>query len=256
MRKELTDSERKSLQLEMLDELHKVCTENGLRYSLAYGTLLGAIRHKGFIPWDDDVDIMMPYEDMIRFKELLRSKNISYLDLTINKDFLWFFSRIVSNNTYSLGGRYAKEYGVSIDLYPVVHIVDDQEAIERFLNKGNNLADKVNKMIYYRQLLRLLIPVKTVPGLRGITNNLRNHVLQYSHQNTSTYFSTGGSFKMFNIFKKDIFERIEEIQFEGRYFNAVSCFDTYLSQIYGNYMELPPEDQRVPYHNGQFYWID
>ena len=68
--KEITLEERKQIQLRMLIEIDAFCRKHNIRYSLAYGTLIGAIRHKGFIPWDDDVDIMMPLPDMLRFKEL------------------------------------------------------------------------------------------------------------------------------------------------------------------------------------------
>lgn len=74
--KEITLEERKQIQLRMLIEIDAFCRKHNIRYSLAYGTLIGAIRHKGFIPWDDDVDIMMPLPDMLRFKELFKSETM------------------------------------------------------------------------------------------------------------------------------------------------------------------------------------
>ena len=75
--KKISFEKQKEIQLEMLKEIDYFCKHNSIRYSLAFGTLLGAIRHKGYIPWDDDVDIMMPYPDLIKLKRLFSSEKIS-----------------------------------------------------------------------------------------------------------------------------------------------------------------------------------
>ncbi len=250
----ITEKERKELQLEILDEVHDFCINNGLRYSLAYGTLLGAIRHKGFIPWDDDMDIMMPYQDMMKLKEMLKSDNISYIDATICKDFLWFFSRISSNKTFSRVAPFIKRYGVNIDLYPFVNINDG--CVSDFLDKGLELRNVLNKKIALWSFFSRFFPLKTFPGLRKATKDLRDHVFKDAEQATNTFFSTGGSFKYFNVFTKNIFEDVNLIKFENRQYFAIKNYDYFLSQVYGDYMKLPPEEQRQPYHHGQFYWKD
>ena len=83
MKQEISFEEKKRIQLEMLDEIDAFCRANNIRYSIAFGTLLGAVRHKGFIPWDDDVDIMMPLPDLMRFKQMFKSNTIDYLDVDI-----------------------------------------------------------------------------------------------------------------------------------------------------------------------------
>ena len=99
-KKEITFEERKTIQLEMLKEIDAFCKENKIRYSLAFGTLLGAVRHKGFIPWDDDVDIIMPLPDMLKLKETFRSESIEYCDGETSKYYSYAFSRLVNKKTY------------------------------------------------------------------------------------------------------------------------------------------------------------
>ena len=114
--------ERKKIQLEMLKEIDAFCRTNDIRYSLAFGTLLGAIRHKGFIPWDDDVDIMMPLPDMFKFKRLFYSNNLKYCDVDTENHYDFPFSRIAYKPTYRQRGLIFQSYGVCIDLYPVISI--------------------------------------------------------------------------------------------------------------------------------------
>ena len=97
-------SEIKEIQLEMLDEVDSFCRKNSIKYSLAFGTLLGAIRHKGYIPWDDDMDIVMPLPDMLRFKKEFRSKLLKYCDIETEPNYEFSFSRITYTPTYSRKG--------------------------------------------------------------------------------------------------------------------------------------------------------
>lgn len=93
--KEITFEERKTIQLDMLKEIDAFCRTNNIRYTLACGTLIGAIRHGGYIPWDDDVDITMPYDDMLKFKKLFKSETMKYCDIETEKNYGYEFSRII-----------------------------------------------------------------------------------------------------------------------------------------------------------------
>ncbi len=138
-KRQITLEERKSVQLEMLKEIDAFCRAKDIKYSLAFGTLLGAIRHKGFIPWDDDVDIMMPLPDMLRFKELFHSDSMKYCDVDTEKHFEYGFSRIANVKTYNKRGLIAKAYGICIDVYPMVSVPLDSEKNELFFKKASEL---------------------------------------------------------------------------------------------------------------------
>ena len=131
--KQLTKEEIRQVQLEMLDEVDAFCRANNIRYSLAFGTLLGAVRHKGYIPWDDDMDIIMPLPDLLRFKELFKSEKIQYIDIDTERHYPYHFSRIAYRLTYNRISRFVKAYGVNIDIYPVVGMPDTEEQILTFL---------------------------------------------------------------------------------------------------------------------------
>ena len=254
MDNKLSDEQRRNLQLQILDEIDELCKQNGIKYSLAYGTLLGAVRHHGFIPWDDDVDIMMPYHDMIKFKECLNSELIEFIDADNNNQFEWFFSRIASKKTYSKPGKYIQSYGVNVDLYPIVNVLDDERIIDNYLIEGQRLNALANNSIKWQRRAAKYLSLKTIPTFRHNVLKLRAHVYQYKDESSSIFFSTGGSFKRFNIFDFDFFNELDNIVFEGRQYSAIKEFDKYLSQIYGEYMTPPPEDKRIPYHGGVYYW--
>ena len=138
----ITLDERKKIQLEMLDEIDAFCRVNNIRYSLAFGTLIGAIRHKGYIPWDDDVDLIMPLPDMLRFKKIFKSDKLGYADLDTIPHYEYHFSRIYFLPTYSQVGLLEKSYGVNIDLYPVVGMPDTEKEIQEFLESIQPLYKK------------------------------------------------------------------------------------------------------------------
>lgn len=252
--KRITPEEVKAIQLEMLKEIDAFCRNNSIRYSLSYGTLLGAIRHKGYIPWDDDVDLIMPYPDLLRFKEKLRSDSLKVLDIDTYNYYEWPFPRICHTSTYSKKGRFNKWYGINIDLYPVVGMVDDVDAINAYMKKGNQLQKKVDfYRLWHRRELRHT-PFSFFPFYKNAIKKEYDYVRMYPFEGAMKYFHVGGWFKMYEVFDYDVFESMIDVDFEGCKFLAPARYDDYLRQVYGNYMQLPPEDKRHPYHGGEYYW--
>lgn len=247
--------ERKKLQLEMLCEIDDFCRKNNIRYTLAYGTLIGAIRHKGFIPWDDDVDILMPLPDMIRFKNEFVSSKIRFCDVDTEPYYEFPFPRLAYNGTYRKEGLISKSYGVNIDLYYLISMRDDKEYTESFFSNAYRILKKRLFFLKWRTRIIRRFPVKNIPFYSKYIKQYSNYYRNASeYLETSHYFAVGGLPCWKEYYDFNIFERLIDVDFEGHKFLGSASYDKWLRQEYGEYMQLPPEDQRVPYHGGVYYW--
>ena len=256
-KKEITFEERKVLQLEMLKEIDAFCKRNGIRYSLAFGTLLGAVRHKGFIPWDDDVDIMMPLPDMLRFKKLFKSDSIKYCDVDTHKYFAYGFSRLAQKRTLDKIGLFLKDSGVCIDLYPIVSIPDHPQQRDVFFNKAEILFKRRKWFMKWGRIFFRISPIRYFPGYEKTMKEYRDFLLyEIEYGNTNTYYVVAGPLNLREKMSYDFdpFKEMTEVEFEGYFFPSIFRYDKYLTLRYGDYMKLPPEDQRHPYHGGHLYW--
>ena len=249
----ITLEERKKIQLVMLDEIDSFCRKNNIRYSLAFGTLIGAIRHKGYIPWDDDVDIIMPLPDMLRFKSEFKSEQLAYVDIDTMPYYEFHFSRIGYLPTYSRTGLIERSYGVNIDLYPVVGMPDTEEGIQKFLTEINPLYQKRLKQITWRHRLIKYFPFVIIPGYSTTIRRFRDRVLNSYPYETAKNYLHAGSVRRINIMDFDVFDGFIDVEFEGHTYQAVAKYHKYLTHCFGDYMQLPPEDQRHPYHGGTYY---
>lgn len=259
MNKLVSREDQKHIQLEMLNEIDAFCTKNSIRYSLAFGTLLGAIRHKGFIPWDDDVDIMMPVGDMLRFKNEFHSSNMKYCDIDTESHFEYAFSRIASLRTFRKAGLVNRSYGVCIDLYPVIPISSVEKENDLFFEKGAKLLNIRLNAIRIKSFLCKILPVKTFPGFDYMIRLYHDHLLSLSVcPPYRKYYIIAGHISLRNrmIYDYDLFDKLIDVDFEEFKFKATIHFDQFLSLRYGDYMTLPPMEERKPYHGGQYYWIE
>jgi lipopolysaccharide cholinephosphotransferase len=254
-KKPLTLDEKREIQLRMLDEVDAFCRKNDIRFSLACGTLLGAIRHKGFIPWDDDMDIMMPREDLEKFKRLFSSDTVSYIDINNWPFYPFATSKIVNTSTYSIPGKIVKGFGVDIDLYPIHPLPADKQFVSVFLSRGERIRKRRLPFMKWRSRFIRRFPIKTILGYSYMMRKHYNQVYSYPFptNNVGYYFVNSGEMDWAHTYDYDLFEQMIDIQFEGHTYMAISSWDKYLTQRYGNYMELPSEDKRHPYHGGVFY---
>ena len=266
--KEMTLREVQLFALEILKDVHEFCVANNIRYSIAYGTLIGAIRHKGFIPWDDDIDIVMPRPDYERFCKTFKSSKGFYLFSPLNGDCYFNYSRVCDlDKTYVHSAAWCKESptGMWIDIFPLDGVdIKQNRDVEGQILKGIGAKRNASRMPldkWSRPMplnYRFKVIVKKI--LYFNTNNKKivydyEKLITKSDYNVESYC---GNKSLTTYWKKDFypksyFESYTEVEFEGQKFMATSEYDKYLRQIYGDYMQLPPEEKRVR-HPQQMYW--
>lgn len=251
----LSLDERKSIQLDMLKEIDAFCRAKKIKYSLAFGTLLGAIRHKGFIPWDDDVDIMMPLPDLLRFKNEFKSEKIEYHDVDNDRYHSFAFSRLINKQTYSESGLFFRGEGVAIDLYVCIGIPDNREA---FIKGVEPLFNKRMKAIKNRLRVLSYLPIKTIPLYAKTQKAYRDYLFTNSipYERANFYYIIAGHINLWKLmsYDYDVFNDLVDMQFEGLPCLVTAYYDKFLTQRYGDYMTPPPLNEQHPAHGGKYYW--
>lgn len=253
----ITLEERKKIQLEMLVEIDAFCRAHNIKYMLAFGTLLGAIRHKGYIPWDDDVDISMPLEDMLRFKKEFKSDKLKYCDVDTEKNYAYHFSRISHKATYSKIGLIGKCHGVCIDLYPMIEVSSSKETNNAIIEKLLPIFRKRIQLIKWRSRIMRFLPIHSIKGIDSVVRKYRDMTFNlFTNNGGGLFHCIAGPLTSFDTHTLGFnpFEDLIDVEFEGMKFLAPNNYHEYLSTCYGDYMQLPPEDQRHPYHSGSYFW--
>lgn len=260
-KKQLTGDEVKQVELGILDYIDAICKEHKIEYFLDYGTLLGAIRHKGFIPWDDDIDICMKRKDYERFISIMsnvQNPHYKLLSMETSSSYYYEFGKVVDTRvelnetgTLNLPGM-----GVWVDVFPkdnlpkhhlwlkwlvTIFVVCRVFAVyKRFPKKHSVLFYPVwlvSRLIGYKPFLNLIKLFSTfdkdketpyIGDLRDLTAK------RYA-------------------WDREIFNKSVLVPFEGKEYPAPQKWDEYLKGLYGDYMKLPPEDKRIP-HLFEAYW--
>lgn len=267
MKKELTVAETQAVSLEILNIIATVCEERNYRYFLIYGTLIGAVRHSGFIPWDDDVDIMMPRPDYEKLLNHLKNNIDRYPNLEVFnpdtcRDYPYMITRI-SDKRYEIDMSNEKPYGmgVFIDIYPYDGLGDTKKEAIKFGLKGDRLSSLCylasrkhfaieNTKSFLRKVIKLpaFIHAK-IHGKKYYQKKLQKLANTKSFEKSNyigcVVWLSGGER---DIFPKEWFKESIKMKFDKYEFNVPKDYDKILRQIYGNYMQLPPESERVGHH--------
>ena len=248
-------------ELEILKEFHRICEEENLTYYLSSGTLLGAVRHQGFIPWDDDIDVCMPVKDYKRFCKIAPSKLSSrfYFQNHITDDNYFFaFSKIRMNHTTCIHRLYRYHQvhqGIWIDIFPLVETTGstiDMKLKNKMIKIGSafqfenylegvykEYCDKFGKVTIWGVKLVSKLPLRVRKDLHSLFNNLA-----YYGRNRGYYTEVFSD--VLHYVPKEAFEgEPAKLRFEGECFYAPANYDLYLKYIFGDYMKLPPENERV-----------
>lgn len=271
--RELALSETRKRQITLLDWFDGFCRRNNLRYSLAGGTLLGAVRHQGYIPWDDDIDVMMPRPDYDQFVRLTGNGRMSQDVIVMTpynqskKDRLPFtYTKIGNLHTVLIEKSRTKKisYYVYIDVFPIDGLPEkNREKYIKANGKINLLIEALFLAKYnmkYGALFRrfawkgINLLSKIIDGEK-ILKKLEKKV---SELNFDSCRYVGNAFCGCGIreqYTRNAFD-FTKIRFEEKEYSCIVGYDAYLTKLYGNYMQLPPKEKQVLVHDYVAYSID
>ena len=260
--------------LNILLEIDRICRAYGIEYMLDAGTLLGAVRHKGFIPWDDDVDIAMTRDNFERFRAVAMNELKEGMELVMPGElgdgsvFYDFTPRIIYLNSR----RHAESEEMSyyggklnhlwVDIFILDNISDNPvlDKLTRFRQMmlyGYAMSKRYKlDMSKYRGLdalkVKVLVNLGRIVDMRDIFKRQESLSVRYNTGNTRRlYYSNYQPDYLRVTLKREWVEPAEELEFEGHMLMVPPYYHEVLTEIYGDYMQLPPEDQRVPSHSDE-----
>lgn len=270
--KKLELEECKILMFDILKEFKMFCETQGLCYSLFGGSLLGAVRHGGFIPWDDDIDVAMPRNDYERFLKLFEksslSKKFKLYDLNRFPDYPYPFLKLANPKTLiqGLGKDSPFDIGLHIDIFPldglprlkcIAQLQFRFHFLLRHLAILSSLHIYVKKRSIFKVLFMLIYKISTFGVKARFWNRISNFVAKRNKISSSVWAGNCiWGVGVQEVLPSSIFVKRKKIFFEGEAFYAFENDDAYLRGIYGDYMTLPPSEKRVAGHVSSVYLID
>lgn len=247
-------------QIEILEEIVRICEKYHLRYFMIYGTLIGAIRHQGFIPWDDDLDIGMPRDDYEKFMQVAKSELSEkyYLQNTDTESEYWLtFAKIRKNNTVfeepSVAGMSDKIHkGIFVDIFPFDYVKKNSGV---FVHLQFILSKAIIETMYYKAGVystKASLNYKTLDSVLNMLSmrmlsKLQSKIASAQNRKKSKYLADLNSSRKYlaAIYPISYFLPVQDGDFAGKKFKIPNDYDTYLKMVYGDYMKLPKEEERV-----------
>ena len=250
----------RKVQLSILIKLDEVCRKNGLRYYLAFGTCLGALRHKGFIPWDDDIDVLMPYADAKRLIMLQEQFGDKYFvqSKETESDYRSIAMRIRDCNTTcveksEIGLKINK--GIYVDIYPYY-----EGANNKFIRLIDILRSHLFKLLVNQQppvnhgkflamISKAVLWFFSEERRINMINRLERRLSSVQGDAVLDYFGQDVTLFTAIAYPKEWFGNPKKLFFEGLYFDGPSDPEKYMRKRYGDYMKLPPIEERILHHS-------
>lgn len=262
---EISLEELKVIQLNVLQAIHDYCLSHGIIYSIACGTALGAVRHKGFIPWDDDIDIYLLRNDYNRLVQTF-PKEGRYKLISLERNETWDrpYAKAYDDTTiFEENCNCSVIIGVGIDVYPIDTVPEKENDWKKFDSKRrrwqNYLLMKQIRINMKRSLFKnsfimmakaLLLPFSR----RSLSNFIDKRIKAYNGTASEWVFESAQGMIQKNRFHKHIFDYTILVDFEDRKFMIFEDYDEYLKNGYGDYMKLPPVEKRIAHHSYNAYW--
>jgi len=264
--KYLSNSELREVQLQIMDSIDEYCVQNAIRYSLADGSLLGAIRHKGFIPWDDDVDVIMPRPDYERFIAGYNGFNPNYLaeNYRRNHDFPVTFTKVMDTRTTLMQkNNKITCFGVFVDVFAVDGQPDDYQEFEKYCKEYEKAREDFHKKApLYKYTTSPIVKLKThlrapfYPSMEESAAKIDALLAKYPFGSTSYAGAIIGGSGLHTHIPVGVYDEYARRPFENRSYFCVKDYDTYLKVMYGDYMTPPPASKQRPDHFFKVWWND
>lgn len=272
--RELNLEEVKKIQLEILHKVVEFCEKNKITYFLCAGTMLGAIRHKGYIPWDDDIDLMMPRPDYEKFKKIFNDSDLILNDYqkTKSKNTTPFL-KVEKRNTLLIEEFAPKvKLRINIDVFPIDGFPDDEDELGKHLIE---LKQKIRKIVlrnlkyswqkhsvWWKSILLSVnwklrkSRINLSYSARKVCTDLNILAQKYEFGKSGKAGIAVWGYGPKEVCPYKVYTETVKVQFEDGYFNALKDYDTYLNCVYGDYMKLPSEDKRKSHHSFKAYLVD
>lgn len=248
-----------SVILDILIYFDKICKKHNLRYSLAYGTLIGAARHKGFIPWDDDIDVLMPSADYLKLLELeeLYSTDARFrlhtdkTERLYNEKYIYPYAKLEDHNTEMVFYRNRDTGGAYIDIFPMTGLPKEKDICLAHWKKALELKRKIS-ICGDRNPQK----IKNIKNLayrlfyKRLRQSLKKIVFKYPFNSSDKIGDTAWGNA---IVPTNSFDNLIEMEFEGLNFSCFKEYDAILTRSYGDWRQLPPENERIPKHGYDLY---
>lgn len=269
--KEISLEVQKEIQIKGLLYLKEVCEKNNIPYFLANGSLLGAVKYGGYIPWDDDIDVYLKRNDYLKLLKVMEKEKNEYKLLTAynTKDYYYPYAKLVNTKTKVYeNAKDIKDYGVFIDVFPLDYF-DDVKRYERirFLRnlaskrmkiqnyiQKSNLKNHDNEKISHEKLKNFVYTVFSFITMPFGYNFYARHLDKVSSRRKRGRY-IGIIYKNPpKIFEASLFDEMGEYTFEKHTFTSVKDYDKYLSNLYGDYKKELPDDKKYSHHQIKAYW--